>query len=315
MMNDKAVHKLINKLPPVRGRYDEKAPLSKMVWFRTGGPAEVLFRPSDEADLIAFLGTLSDGIQITMLGIGSNMLVRDGGVDGVVIKLGKPFSDISIDGEVVTAGAGAIDLTVALRAAEAGISGLEFLRGIPGSIGGAVVMNAGAYGTDVSRRLISARFVDFGGNVFEKQASELGFAYRSTAIPRDWIVLSVQFRGTPGDAGEILARMDDINDAREETQPLRTRTGGSTFKNPNMTGDGESSAWELIDQAGCRGLHHRGAMVSDKHCNFIINAGIATSEDIEELGEIVRAKVKEKTGVALEWEIKRIGRKINERLA
>lgn len=302
MMPQAKTTSLIATLPAVMGQYLEGADLSNMVWFRTGGPAEVLFRPKNLEDLKAFLKASPSDLPITLVGVGSNLLVRDKGVEGVVIKLGKPFSDIAIEEDLVTAGAGAMDVSVAFAAAEASLEGLEFLRGIPGTIGGALRMNAGAYGTEVADVLVSARAIDREGSVHTLSADEMGFSYRKTTVPRDWILLSATFRGTPGDQAKIQEKMDAIQKAREETQPMRVRTGGSTFKNPVG-----KKAWQLIEEAGCRGLKIGGAMVSEKHCNFLINTGSATSNDLEALGEEVRKRVKEKTGVSLRWEIQRVG--------
>lgn len=303
MMPQAKTTSLIATLPTVMGQYLEGADLSNMVWFRTGGPAEVLFRPKNLEDLKAFLKASPSDLPITLVGVGSNLLVRDKGVEGVVIKLGKPFSDIAIKEDLVTAGAGAMDVSVAFAAAEASLEGLEFLRGIPGTIGGALRMNAGAYGTEVADVLVSARAIDREGSVHTLSADEMGFSYRKTTVPRDWILLSATFRGTPGDQAKIQEKMDAIQKAREETQPMRVRTGGSTFKNPVG-----KKAWQLIEEAGCRGLKIGGAMVSEKHCNFLINTGSATSNDLEALGEEVRKRVKEKTGIALQWEIQRVGK-------
>jgi len=294
--------RLLDTLPPVRGKYEEAANLSNMVWFRTGGPAEVLFRAADEADLQEFLAALSPDVPVMVVGVGSNLLVRDGGVSGVVIRLGKPFAGIKIEGDMVTAGAGAMDVTVAFGAAEASLSGLEFLRGIPGTIGGALRMNAGAYGAEVKDVLVSATAVDRQGARHDIPAPDMGFGYRKTAVPEDWIFTSATFRALPGRQADIMKRMEDIQTAREDTQPMRVRTGGSTFKNP----DGEK-AWQLIDKAGCRGLKIGGAHVSEKHCNFLINEGEASSADLENLGEEVRRRVLEKSGIQLIWEIRRVG--------
>ena len=301
---------LIDNLPEVAGQLEANAALSNLIWFRTGGKAEVLFRPAGEADLVKFLKEIESFIPVTMLGVGSNLLVRDGGVVGIVIRLGKPFAEIENNGDVITAGAGAVDVSVANFAAKAGLAGLEFLRGIPGTIGGAVSMNAGAYGADVSQRLIKARFLDRSGAVHELSNEEIGFSYRATKLDPSWIVLDATFQTEVGDAEEIQARMDKIYKEREDTQPMRTRTGGSTFKNPNQGNKDAPSAWQLIEEAGCRGMHLRGAQVSEKHCNFLINNGLASAADIEELGEEVRAKVLAKSGVELEWELRRIGRHI-----
>lgn len=293
---------LIKTLPAVRGEYFEGAPLANLIWFRTGGAAEVLFRPKDEADLQTFLKNLRGDVPVTVIGIGSNLLVRDGGVRGVVIKLGKPFGSITHKGDLVTAGAGAGDVAVAHFAHDAALTGLEFLRGIPGAIGGALRMNAGAYGVEIKDVFHSARAVDRAGVVHTLTVSDMGFSYRKTKVPADWIFVSGSFRATPGDKKTIEAKMDEIQQTREATQPMRVKTGGSTFKNPKG-----QKAWALIDAAGCRGLSVGGARVSDKHCNFLINTGTASASDLEKLGEEVRRLVLQKQGVSLQWEIERIG--------
>ena len=295
-------------LPPVRGRLDRDAPLTKLTWFRTGGPAELLFQPADEADLIGFLRQLDPAIPVMVIGVGSNLLVRDGGIDGVVIRLGKPFARIEVDGGVVRAGAGAMDVTVAAAAQQAGLTGMEFLRGVPGTIGGALRMNAGAYGTEMADILISARAVDRAGRVHPIDRADMGYSYRRSTVPADWIFLSADLQGQPDDREAIAGRMMAISAARENAQPLRTRTGGSTFKNPDPGLSDGRSAWQLIEEAGCRGLARGDAVVSDKHCNFLINRGGATAADIEALGEDVRRRVKAATGVALDWEIRRVGK-------
>jgi len=293
---------LIERLPVVRGLYEENAELGKRSWFRTGGNAEVLFQPADADDLQAFMEERPTDVSLTIVGFGSNLLVRDGGVDGVVIVLGKPFARIEFDGELVTAGAAALDVQVARSAQQAGISGLEFLAGIPGSIGGAIRMNAGAYGTEIADVTINATVLDEQGGAHVLDANELGFGYRHSNLKDDWIVISARMRGALGDREEIAGRMAAISTARIESQP-RTRTGGSTFANPPG-----AKAWELIDQAGCRGLRRGDAMVSEQHCNFLLNMGNATSCDLELLGEEIRCRVLEQTGVHLEWEIRRIGK-------
>ena len=295
--------RLIERLPAVRGRYSEDAALHKVTWFRVGGAAEVLFRPADGDDLAEFLAAAPMDVPLTVIGVGSNLLVRDGGVAGVVIRLGRAFATVGIDGERVTAGAMALDLGVAKTAARAGIAGLEFLSGVPGTIGGALRMNAGAFGSDMASVLIEATALDRDGREHCLGRDDMGFAYRSSAVPEDWIFTAATLQGAPGDEPEIAARMADIADLREASQPLRSRTGGSTFKNPEG-----ASAWELIEAAGCRGLTRGGAMVSEKHCNFLINTGSASAADIEGLGEEVRRRVSEVCGVTLEWEIKRVGR-------
>ena len=286
-----------------RERLREQVDLSKTNWFRVGGPAEFLFKPENTADLAAFFKLLPLDIPVTVLGVGSNVIVRDGGIDGVVIKLGRGFTDISFDGQKVTSGAAALDLNVALAARDHGVAGLEFLSGIPGTIGGAVHMNGGAYGSDVSQVLVEAEIVERSGNVRRLKVADIGFSYRHSTLAEDAIVTAATLQGKAGDAWEIAKRIEEISAAREETQPIRTRTGGSTFKNPEG-----HKAWELIDRAGCRGLMIGGAQVSEKHCNFLINVNNATARDLEALGEEVRRRVKEATGVTLEWEIKRIGK-------
>ena len=295
--------RLIDRLPPVRGRLTENAPLDRVTWFRVGGPAEVLFKPADRDDLIAFLAAKPDGVPVTLLGVGSNLLVRDGGVPGVVIRLGREFVRLSAEeGHVLSAGAGALDLNVAKAAQLAGIAGLEFFCGVPGTLGGALRMNAGAYGKETKDVLIEAEAVDGKGGVHRVTVDELGMSYRHSDAPADWIFVSARLQGEAGDPADIARRMEDIQKQREESQPIRTRTGGSTFKNPPG-----HKAWELVDRAGCRGLTRGGAQVSEKHCNFLINRGGASAADIEALGEEVRRRVKEESGIALEWEIKRIG--------
>ncbi len=307
---------LTDRLPAVRGSLVPNADLSNMIWFRTGGPAEVLFKPADLDDLQQFLKNLPADIPVFMVGVGSNLLVRDGGVDGVVIKLGKPFAHINIDGCKVTAGAGAIDITVAHKSAEAGIGGLEFLRGIPGTIGGAIKMNAGAYGREVADALTQVTIITRQGEVKTLSHNDCDFRYRKSAIGDDMIVVEATFEGTKEDSHVVIERMEAINKAREESQPLRTKTGGSTFKNIVGNDDGEKapiSAWQLVDQAGCRGLSVGDAQVSEKHCNFLINHGGASAHDLETLGELVREKVLDKTGHQLHWEIKRVGKFVNGR--
>lgn len=296
--------RLIDRLPETRGRLDYDAPLGAQTWFGTGGNAEVLFRPEDRDDLASFLRDIPEDVPITVLGIGSNVLIRDGGVEGVVIRLGRAFGNAATIGLEVHCGAAALDANVARAAQQAGIAGLEFLVGIPGSVGGAIVMNAGAYGSDVKDIFISAEAVDLKGNVHVVDANTLDFGYRHSKTPADWIITSAVLKGLPGNPDLIEARMNEIKAQRDDAQPLKTRTGGSTFKNPPG-----HKAWELIDKAGCRGLKVGGAMVSVKHCNFLINIGGATAADIEGLGEEVRARVKNATGVDLQWEIRRLGRK------
>jgi len=294
-------------LPPVRGRVTYDAPLSKVTWFRVGGPADVVFRPEDLDDLCAFLAALPEDVPVLVIGVGSNLLVRDGGVRGVVIRLLGPFAGIDVDGETVRAGAGALDQNVAKVAAKHGLSGLEFLSGIPGSIGGALRMNAGAYGAETKDVLIGATAVDRQGGVHALTPEDMGFGYRKSSVPADWIFTEAVFRAMPGNRDEIEARMAEIAEKRSQSQPIRSRTGGSTFKNPAGLDPDGPKAWKLIDSVGGRGLTIGGAQVSNQHCNFLINTGEATAEDLERLGEELRAKVKEKTGIILEWEIKRVG--------
>jgi UDP-N-acetylmuramate dehydrogenase len=288
--------------PDVRGRLQHGVVLGPTTWFRVGGPAEALLRPADVADLCAFLAALPHEVPVVAIGAASNLIVRDGGVHGVVIRLARGFSEIAVEADGIVAGAAALDLTVAEHAAGAGLAGLEFLSGIPGTIGGAVAMNAGAYGGDVAHCLDWAEIVTRSGELIRLDAARLAFAYRQAALPAGGVVVRARFRARPGDRPSIAARMAEIRTSREATQPVRARTGGSTFRNP----EGQK-AWELIDGAGCRGLVRGGAQVSEKHCNFLLNTGHATAADIEGLGEDVRARVKAASGVDLHWEIRRIG--------
>jgi len=291
------------RLPDVRGRLLANQPLAELTWFRVGGPAQVLFMPEDEADLAYALGQLPAAIPVTVIGLGSNLIVRDGGVPGVVIRLGRGFNEIKVEENRVRAGTAAPDLRVAKAAQEAGIAGLAFLRGIPGAIGGALRMNGGAYGHETKDVLIEARGVDRAGNIRTYTNAAMGFSYRHCGVPDDVVFTEALFRGAPGDPVAIAAEMDKITGAREATQPVKSRTGGSTFKNPPG-----QKAWALIDAAGCRGLVVGDAQVSELHCNFLINRGNARAADIENLGEEVRRRVREHSGVELEWEIKRIGK-------
>jgi UDP-N-acetylmuramate dehydrogenase len=300
--------RLIDLLPRTRGELAPDAPLAPYTWFRVGGPAEVLFQPADLEDLQDFLAAKPAEVPVTVIGVGSNLLVRDGGVKGVVVRFGRALSAIERAGESeIRAGAGAIDPTVAAFARDAGIEGLEFLTGVPGTIGGALRMNAGAYGGDMRAIVMSAKLLTAGGEVRQLSAAEIGFSYRHTDVPEDWLFVETLLRGRPGDSAKIAGKMAEIRAAREESQPLRTRTGGSTFANPEG-----AQAWRLIDQAGCRGLVVGGAQVSEKHCNFLINQGGASAADIEALGEEVRARVLKATGVELRWEIRRIGQPSHE---
>ncbi len=296
---------LLKKLPAVRGRLMPNAPLADLTWFKTGGPAEVLFMPADEADLAEFLKHTPREIPVYVIGVGSNLLVRDGGVPGVVIRLGKGFYEISLAGPYqIRAGTAALDMRVAQFALEHSIDSLTFLIGIPGTIGGALRMNGGAHGGETTDVLLEARAVDRQGNVKVLQHADMKFTYRHCGAADDLIFTQALFQGKPGDAAAIKAKMDSHVEHRVNAQPIKSRTGGSTFKNP----PGEKS-WQLIDKAGMRGFAVGPAKVSEMHCNFLINEGGATAAQIEELGETVRARVKENSGIDLEWEIKRIGLK------
>ncbi len=290
-------------MPELRGRLKANAPLAEITWFRVGGPAQALFTPADEADLAYFLKHLPANIPVTVIGLGSNLLVRDGGVPGVVIRLGRGFNTITVEeGNRIRAGAGVPDLQLARAAAEAGVAGLAFYRGIPGSVGGALRMNGGAHGRETKDVLIEARGVDRSGAIRTLSLADMHLTYRHCGVPEDLIFTQALFQGEAGTPETIKAEMEEINDYREAVQPIKSRTGGSTFKNP----DG-AKAWQLIDAAGCRGLRVGGAQVSEMHCNFLINDGGATGADLEQLGETVRARVKAASGVDLDWEIKRVG--------
>jgi UDP-N-acetylmuramate dehydrogenase len=309
MMAAKAeVARLIDRMPPVRGTITEQAPLDRETWFRTGGPAEVLFRPADREDLIEFLRDKPADVPVTVIGFGSNLLVRDGGVAGVVIRLGKQLAEIEVDGEQVSAGAGAGDVAVSSAARDAGLAGFEFLSGIPGTIGGALRMNAGAYGREMKDVFVECKALDPRGGLHKLRGEQMEFGYRHCGVPDDWIFTGAVMRGTPDERHAIEVRMAEIRRQREESQPMRTRTGGSTFANPPG-----HKAWKLIDQAGCRGLRIGGAIVSEKHTNFLINTGDATGSDLEDLGEEVRRRVRLHSGITLEWEIRRVGRRREER--
>lgn len=289
------------RLPQLRGKLLPNQSLGEFTWFRVGGPAQALFMPEDEDDLSYVLRNMPADVPVSVLGAGSNTIVRDGGVAGVVVRLGRGFNDVRIDGTRVTAGAAILDVLVARAAQKAGVAGLAFYSGIPGTIGGALRMNGGAYGGETKDVLIEARGVDREGNLRTYSNADMGFTYRHCAVPEDVIFTSATFQGREGDPEAIAAEMAEIKSKREASQP-RNRTGGSTFKNP----PGHKS-WQLIDAAGMRGFRVGGAQVSELHCNFLINTGDATAADIETLGETVRTKVKEKSGVQLEWEIKRVG--------
>ncbi len=290
-------------LPPVRGSLAYDAPLKDLVWFRAGGPAEILFRPADTQDLAAFLAAKPADLRVSVIGVGSNLLVRDGGIPGAVIRLSSAFGKISTDGLRVRAGAAALDGAVARAAADAGIAGLEFLRGVPGTIGGALKMNAGCYGREIKDIFVEATAIDGQGNTVTLTAADMGFDYRKAkGAADDLIFVEAVFEGILDEPAAIKARMEELSANREASQPIKSRTGGSTFKNPPG-----HKAWQLVDEAGCRGLMVGAAQVSEKHTNFLINTGDATAAELEALGEEVRKRVHEKSGVTLEWEIKRVG--------
>jgi UDP-N-acetylmuramate dehydrogenase len=294
----------VAELPVVAGKLTRDAPLAPLVWFKSGGNAELLFEPKDIADLQNFVREIDGDVAIWPLGLGSNLIVRDGGVDGVTVRLGKPFAKIErIDEVTLKCGGGASGILVSSTARDAGIAGLEFLRGIPGTVGGFVRMNGGAYGREVKDILLECDVVLRSGQLVTLPAGELAYSYRHSELPEGAVVVSATFRGTPGDKSIIGAEMDRIAAEREASQPLRSKTGGSTFKNPEG-----HKAWQLVDEAGCRGLQIGGAQVSQKHTNFLLNLGDATSSDIENLGEEVRRRVKAKTGIELQWEIQRVGK-------
>ena len=332
----------VERLPPVRGRYAFDVDLSRTVWFRAGGRAEVVFRPADTDDLAHFLSARPAGVPVTVVGLGSNLLVRDGGVEGVVVRLRQGFRDVRVrwQGEraLVEVGAGALDVIVARHCRDQGVDGLAFLNGIPGTIGGALRMNAGAYGHEMADVIVEARALDDGGTMHVLAPDAMGLSYRHSTVPDDWTFVSAVLAGRRGEPAAIAQHMEEIGAAREASQPIRARTGGSTFANPggadpaganhtganpagadpagaNHTGANPAgadpagrAAWELIDAAGCRGLARGGARISEQHCNFIVNTGGASAADIEGLGEEVRRRVEEKTGLSLRWEIRRIGR-------
>ncbi len=299
---------LIEHLPAVRGKLIENAPLKDVTWLRVGGPADVVFIPADEADLADFLAATPEDVPVHALGAGSNTLARDGGVRGVVIRLGPAFARTeALDGARVRAGAGALDKSVAKAAAKAGVAGLEFYVGVPGTIGGAVRMNAGCYGTETRDVLVEAVAIDRLGRRIVAGPDALGHGYRSCAAPADWIFVEALFQGRADAAEAVTARMDAITQKREATQPIREKTSGSTFKNPDPEASGGRSAWQLVDAVGGRGRRVGGARFSEQHCNFLINDGTATAEDLETLVEDVRADVARETGVSLHWEVKRLG--------
>jgi UDP-N-acetylmuramate dehydrogenase len=290
-------------LPPVRGRYTENAPLGAMGWFKCGGAAEVQFKPADLSDLQEFLAACAKDMPIHIFGALSNTIIRDGGLPGVTIRLGREFAGIAVEGDFVKAGALALDANVAQVAAEAGIGGLEFLSGIPGTVGGALRMNAGCYGTEVKDVLVSCEALDRAGTLHTLTPAQMDMTYRHVGVPDDFIFVSATFKGKKDSADNVLARMAEIKVKREASQPIREKTGGSTFANP----PGDKKVWELIDAVGGRGLRIGGAVMSEKHCNFMINDGTATAADLENLGEEIRRRVLEKFDISLRWEIKRVG--------
>jgi UDP-N-acetylmuramate dehydrogenase len=294
---------LKSRMPQTRGRLMANQPLAELTWFRVGGPAQVLFMPEDENDLAYLLKELGADIPVTVIGLGSNLIVRDGGVPGVTIRLGRGFNEITVeDGHRIRAGTAVPDVKISRAAQDAAIAGLSFMRGIPGGVGGALRMNGGAYGRETKDALIEARGVDRKGNIRVFSNADMHYTYRHCGAPDDVIFTQALFQGSPGDKAVISAEMDKITEAREATQPIKSRTGGSTFKNPPG-----HKAWQLIDAAGCRALRNGDAQVSELHCNFLINHGNASAAQIETLGETVRERVKANSGVTLEWEIKRIG--------
>ena len=301
---------LIERLPRVAGTYTPNYPLGRHMWFKVGGPAEVTFEPANLNDLRYFLSERPNDVPITVIGVGSNALIRDGGIPGVVIRLGRAFDEIAIGKDSIGAGAGALAIAVSRAALLQGLAGLEFLSGIPGVVGGALRMNAGAYDREMKDVVLRARAVDPDGVLNVLQASALGFSYRHCAVPEDWVFVGADLRVKPDDTDTIAARMAEVGITRLDTQPIRTKTGGSTFKNPPG-----AKAWQLIDAAGCRGLRLGGAQVSDQHCNFLINCGHATAADLEELGELVRDRVREASGIELEWEIRLIGEHVPGRVS
>jgi UDP-N-acetylmuramate dehydrogenase len=300
---------LASRLPELRGRLLADQPLAPITWFRVGGPADILFTPADEEDLACFLAALPSDMPVLVIGLGSNLLVRDGGVRGVVIRLARGFAETEcLPGDLIRSGTAVPDVKLARAAADASLGGLAFYRGIPGSIGGALRMNAGAHGSETKDVLVSARAVDRTGRIHEFKCAEMGYTYRHCGLPNDLIFTSAIYQGTPAERATILAEMQEVASYRETHQPTRERTGGSTFKNPPG-----GSAWRLVDEAGCRGLRVGGAKVSEMHCNFLINDREASAEDIERLGETVRARVRNNSGIGLEWEIIRIGEPLEGR--
>lgn len=302
MVAESMGHSLIERLPEVRGRLRANVPLAKYTWFRVGGAAEVFFEPADIDDLRHFLKICPEDIDVTVIGGTSNILVRDGGIFGVVIRLGKGFAEIKVSSDQIHAGAAAGDVNIARKARDAGLGGLEFLVGIPGVLGGALRMNAGAYEREIMDIFVTADGITRAGEIVQYTLADMDFSYRHSGVPDDVIFVSATLQGNPDGCESIANRMRKIQVAREESQPVRTRTGGSTFANPES-----HRAWQLVDEAGCRGLRMGDAMVSEQHCNFLINTGNATAADIEGLGEEVRRRVLAKSGVELRWEIRRLG--------
>ncbi|KAF0186106.1 MAG: UDP-N-acetylmuramate dehydrogenase [Hyphomonadaceae bacterium] len=302
---------LIQKLPAVRGKIESGVVLAPFTWFRVGGAAEVLFQPADEDDLADFLRETPEDIPIQIIGVGSNLIVRDGGIDGVVIRLTpKGFGQVSVSGTTITAGAMVLDAILAKKAAEAGIAGLEFFRGVPGTIGGALRMNAGCYDVETKDVLLECAAYDRNGNRHVFSNADMGYTYRHCALPEDLIFVAATFEGAKGEPSEILARMDAITQRREASQPIREKTGGSTFKNPDQIQSVGRKSWQVIHDAGLRGFTIGGAQMSEKHCNFMINTGDATAADLENLGNHVIEEVRSSQNVDLHWEIKRIGKGI-----
>jgi UDP-N-acetylmuramate dehydrogenase len=302
MMAQPNVGGLLGRLPSLRGRVQAEAPLGPATWFRVGGPAELLVRPADTADLCGFIAALPEEISLTVLGAASNVIIRDGGITGVVVRLSRGFAQVDLEPDGLVAGAACLDTTVAEHAAAAGLAGLEFLCGIPGTIGGAIAMNAGAYGGDMAGCLDWVELVNRSGELLRLSAARLAFAYRQATLPPGGVVVRARLRAVPGDRATIAGRMATIRAARDAAQPVGARTGGSTFRNPD-----HMKAWELIDAAGGRGLQRGGAQVSEKHCNFLLNTGTASAADLEGLGEELRRRVHALTGISLQWEIRRIG--------
>ncbi|MDD3289065.1 MAG: UDP-N-acetylmuramate dehydrogenase [Alphaproteobacteria bacterium] len=304
--DDYAATDIMLKLPPTRGKIIPDAPLAEQTWFCVGGPAEALFKPADVDDLSFFLANCPDDVPITILGLASNVLIRDGGIPGVVIKLGPSFAHIKVLGADLVVGSAAVNSNVSRTAQSVGISGLEFLSGIPGTIGGGIRMNAGAYGSEFKDIVSSVVALDRDGNSHTLYADQMGFSYRNCKVPKDWIFIETMLSGEAGDPGEIQKKIKEIQESRIKNQPIREKTAGSTFANPDNDPSGRKT-WQLIEAAGCRGLKMGNAKVSEKHCNFLINTGKATALEIENLGEEVRRRVKDKTGVELRWEVQRIG--------